>query len=282
MAKKEEKKVWRNLKGTLEELKYIISKYDTFVFFDTETTGLHPGEDKVIQLSGIKTNRNLETIKVYNEYANPSPNVISAKITEITGITNADVENARPEREVLEDFLIDTQGCAYFAYNSNFDVNMVTKSMQNYGISVEMTHFDVLKIARDVLANESIENHKLKTVSDFLGVTPEGENFHNALFDVQSTIEVFKALVKRAKTMEVANGNARPKVFSIRPWEIGLNKRLYIQTAMGSVWFDKIKQTWGTKDAPIDELDMGYIESMAIKMAQDAGFETLQRVNKAI
>lgn len=282
MAKKEEKKVWRNLKGTLEELKNIISNYDAFVFFDTETTGLHPGEDKVIQLSGIKTNRKLETIKVYNEYANPSPNVISAKITEITGIKNEDVENARPEREVLEDFLIDTQNCAYFAYNSNFDANMITKSMQNYGISVEMTHFDVLKLARDVLANEKIENHKLKTVSDFLGVTPEGENFHNALFDVQSTIEVFKALVKRTKTMKIANGNSRPKVFSIRPWEIGLNKRLYIQTAMGSVWFDKIKQTWGTKDAPIDELDMGYIENMALKMANDAGFETLQRVNKAI
>lgn len=282
MAKTESKKVWRNLKGTLEELKSIISAYDTFVFFDTETTGLHAGEDKVIQLSGIKTNRKLETIKVYNEYANPSPNVISAKITEITGIKNEDVENARPEREVLEDFLIDTQNCAYFAYNSNFDVSMVTKSMQNYGISVEMTHFDVLKLARDVLANEKIENHKLKAVSDFLGVTPEGENFHNALFDVQSTIEVFKALVKRAKTMEIANGNSRPKVFSIRPWEIGLNKRLYIQTAMGSVWFDKIKQTWGTKDAPIDELDMGYIEKMALKMANDAGFETLQRVNKAI
>lgn len=275
-------KNWRNLRTTLEELKSFLSRHDTFVFFDTETTGLDPIKDSVIQISGLVMNRKLEVLKTINELCNPSPLVISPKITEITGITNADVENARPERAVLTDFLSVTNRCGYFAYNSPFDVNMVQGSMRNYGINVQLDHFDVLKLARDVLANEPIENHKLKTVSDFLGVTPEGENFHNALFDVESTVRVFKALMGRVKEMEIKDGNLRPKIYSIRPWGYGKNQRLYVQTALGSVWFDKIKGVWGAKDAPIDDLDMGYVEGTCLEMAAKAGFDGLAKVNIAI
>lgn len=284
--KKVKAKVWRNLPSTLKELKDFLGKHEEFVFFDTETTGLHPGEDRVIQLSGIKVDRNFKEIKQYNEYCNPSPVIISPKITEITGITNTDVENARPEIDVLIDFMQDTHKCGYFAYNSPYDISMVSKSLEREGINGdEMQHFDVLKLARDVLANEDIENHKLKTVSDFLGVTPESESFHNALFDVQMTIAVFKALLKKVKEMdlsEIGSGAQRPKIFSIRSWEIGMNKRLYIQTACGSVWYDKIKKVWGAKDAPIEQLDMGYIESAATEMARKEGFDSLSKVNRNI
>ncbi|MCR5480356.1 MAG: 3'-5' exonuclease [Ruminococcus sp.] len=277
--KKVKDKVWRDLPSTLKELKAFLNRHEYFVFFDTETTGLKPGQDRVIQLSGIMVNRKFDIIKKYNEYSNPSPVIISSKITEITGITNTDVENARPEFEVLTDFLQDTSKCGYFAYNSPYDVAMVTKSMAREGVEVEMDSFDVLKFARDVLANEKMENHKLKTVSDYLGVTPETENFHNALFDVEMTISVFKALLRKAKTLDINQGYQRPRVFSLRPWEAGMNKRIYVQTSAGSVWFDKIKQVWGAKDAPIEQLDMSYIEAEARRMANEAGFETLQKVN---
>lgn len=275
-------KMWRNVKSTLQALKEFLTRYEFFVFFDTETTGLKPEKDSVIQLSGLVVNRKLEVVEKFDELCNPSPNIISPLITELTGISNSDVENARPERAVLTDFLAKTKGCGYFAYNSPFDTKMVEGSMRKYGVNIKLDHFDVLRLARDVLANEAIENHKLKTVSDYLGVTPEGEAFHNALFDVESTVRVFKALMERVKQMSITEGNLRPKIFSIRPWGYGKMQRLYVQTSLGSVWFDKIRGNWGTKDAPIDDLDMAYIEGTCLEMAAKAGYDGLSKVDEAI
>ena len=56
MAKKKvEKNVWRNLQKTANALKDILNNSEHLVFFDTETTGLKPDKDRIIQLSAIKT-----------------------------------------------------------------------------------------------------------------------------------------------------------------------------------------------------------------------------------
>lgn len=275
---------WRNTEATLKELTEALSAGEKLMFFDTETTGLKFGEDRIIQLSGIKTDREFNIIGTFNEYSNPFPLVISLKITEITGIRNEDVKDARLEKDVLEDFLAWSDGCIYLAYNSPFDVGMCTGSMNNYGKEIAMRHFDVLKLARDVLANEKLSNHKLGTVAEFLNVVPEDAHFHDSLFDVQMTIEVFKALLKRIRNTgyESSEGKICPRIYAIRPWSLGRNHRLYISTSAGTLWFDKINQVWGTKDADIANINMDYVQNVCCQMALAAGYDKLTKVKEVV
>ena len=275
---------WRNTESTLKELERALSLNDYLCFFDTETTGLKPGRDKVIQIAGIKVDKEFNEIGTFNEYANPFPMIIPAKITEITGITNSDVEDARSEKEVLTDFMDFSDKSTYFAYNSNFDVNMVSKSLEGYGVPVSMEHIDVLKFAKDVLCDKKLENHKLRTVAEHLDVVPEENKFHDALFDVRMTISVFRALLKDvSKNGFVSSaGKECPKVWTLRPWDMGRNRRVYVTTSLGTLYYDKIKQVWGDKDAGIDNINMDYIEKICLQIAQRGGFKNLSSVSREL
>ena len=102
MAKaKESKNLWRNMLKTSTILKELVNNFEFLIFFDTETTGLKTDKDRIIQLSAIKTDKNLNEIDRFNSYANPYPLLISPKITEITGIRMSDVENAPLEKEMI-------------------------------------------------------------------------------------------------------------------------------------------------------------------------------------
>lgn len=275
---------WRNTESTLKELEEKLRMNPYMMFFDTETTGLRPGTDKIIQLSGIKLDKDFNVLQTFNELSNPFPLTITDKITEITGIKNEDVASARSEREVLADFIASSSRCTYFAYNSSFDANMCEKSMSAYGQTIHMVHFDVLKLARDVLCNDNLENHKLATVAKHLDVVPDEQQFHNALFDVKMTIEVFKALLHRLSEDGYvrSEGKICPKIWAIRPWEVGKTRRLYIATAAGSLYYDKITHVWGDKDAGIDTINMDYIERMCNQMATRAGYDALYKVDKEV
>lgn len=284
MSTKNNTPKWRNTEATLKELEKVLKLNPYLMFFDTETTGLKPGRDKIIQMAGIKVDRDFNIISTFNELCNPEPVVIPQKITEITGISNSEVQNARCEKDVLLDFKKESAECTFFAYNSNFDANMYTKSLAAYGVDTEITHFDVLKLAKDVLCGEKLENFKLGTVAEFLSVVPEDKNFHNALFDVSMTIEVFKALLRilRNKGYVSSEGKKCPKIWALRSWDMGKNRRVYVATSAGTLYYDKIKQVWGDKDAGIENLNMDYIEHECIRIAHKAGFDKLSKIDKEI
>jgi len=74
------------------------------VFADLETTGFSREWDYIIEVAAIVYDE--ETQKVgatFNEYIRPGKR-IPPKVTEITGISEKMVRNARTEKEVLADF----------------------------------------------------------------------------------------------------------------------------------------------------------------------------------
>ncbi len=58
---------------------------------DTETTGLYPGGDRVIELAVVRIEPNAEPVLVLDTLLNPGRRVAA---TEIHGITDADVADA--------------------------------------------------------------------------------------------------------------------------------------------------------------------------------------------
>lgn len=76
---------------------------DEFCVFDIETTGLSAATCKITEIGAVIM-QNGEIKAKYNTFVNPGV-PIPQNITELTGITDEMVANARPISEVLPEFL---------------------------------------------------------------------------------------------------------------------------------------------------------------------------------
>lgn len=281
-------KTWRNIEQTWEQFNEMMQAYNSFVVFDTETTGLNPNTDKIIQLSANKISRDFEVLDTFDTLINPYPNIILPKITELTGITYKMVADAPTEKVVISQFNQWSEDCGFFAYNSDFDAGMYQGALSRVGLQRTIQHFDVLGLARDVV--EGPENYKLATVADYLKVIPENANFHNSMFDVEMTLEVLKKCVPMLQQMyrerSSVQNSIRPKVYGLNPWERGKQKRIYIPTSVGSVYYDKINKRYGagTAKEPLDinTLDMEYVEEQVLRLVVKGGFDSLDHVTESV
>lgn len=278
--KKEEKRMWRNLLRTATALNEILSLNEFLIFFDTETTGLKTNSDKIIQISAIKTDKDLNEIARFNSYCNPYPMLISPKITEITGITSSDVENAPLETKVISDFNEFSQECGFVAYNSEFDYEMLINAFKRANISRDIMHFDVREISYDIFPTST--DFKLSTICNNLNIVREG-SFHDSMYDVEMMFELFKKYYpKYINFSDTESQKPKAKIFALNPWSIGKNRRIYVPTSLGTFYYDIIKKHWGEKDTSFDNVNMNDVEQQAINMAKRKGYETLAKVKESI
>lgn len=81
----------------MAELEALFTRYDQLVVFDTETTGLYPNRDEIIEFSAAVLERKDGRAEVTREYDNLvalSPGrFVPPKIQALTGITNQDLRN---------------------------------------------------------------------------------------------------------------------------------------------------------------------------------------------
>ena len=75
----------------------------SYVCFDLETTGLDPLYNEIIEIGALKV-RDGKVAERFMEFIHPQEE-ISPMITNLTGITNEMVANARPADTVISDFL---------------------------------------------------------------------------------------------------------------------------------------------------------------------------------
>ena len=108
------------------------------VIFDLETTGLDMVKDRVIQLSYIKVMPNGEEKRV-NLTINPEIE-IPTFVTELTGISNADVADKPTFKQIATQLSEEFKGCDLAGYNSNnFDIPMLCEEFLRAGIDFDFS-----------------------------------------------------------------------------------------------------------------------------------------------
>ena len=75
----------------------------SYIAFDVETTGLNPQINEIIEIGALKV-RDGHVAERFMEFICPTE-IISDTITNLTGITNEMVADARSGSEVISDFL---------------------------------------------------------------------------------------------------------------------------------------------------------------------------------
>jgi len=170
--------------------------FDTFIAFDFETTGIDPRRDSIIQVGAVKVvNGEIKTEECFSELVKPYKQTVSDKITEITGIRQEDVRNAREMWEVIPDFLKFAGDNILIGYNSvDFDAKFLRRAGRYSNITIENPVFDVMRYAGGLKDQLGLEKAKIKLgdLSEKLGI--QGYEKHDAYSDACRTAEVFLKL----------------------------------------------------------------------------------------
>lgn len=157
-----------------------------FTIFDFETTGLDPEKDRVIEMAAVRVCDG-HIVSEFSTLVKNGP--VIPKITEITGITNEELEHGMPERtafQILNRYLGDS---ILVAHNAAFDLAFLHHSlMRNADRTFDNSFYDTLTISRD----RHYYPHKLTDMCDRYGIKLEGA--HRALNDVYGCWDLLKKM----------------------------------------------------------------------------------------
>ncbi len=141
---------------------------NTYVVFDTETTGFNPGlGDSMIEIGGVKVH-NGEVVDRFDELINPGHH-IDEQITAVTDISDDDVKDAPTEEEVIKRFKEWIGNLPLVAHNARFDKNMIDMAYYKYDLGkVNNPIIDTLMLSRVI--NRDLKKHSLKALGKFYGI----------------------------------------------------------------------------------------------------------------
>ncbi|MBE6148729.1 MAG: PolC-type DNA polymerase III [Firmicutes bacterium] len=180
----------------------------TYVVFDTETTGLNSGVDSLIEIGGVKY-KNGEIIDRFDELIDPKRK-LPAFITKLTHITDEMLVGKDNEENVTKRFLKFCEGCILVAHNAEFDMGFVSAVMDKYNLGkFDYTVIDTMNLARNMYP--SWRNHKLSTLVQNLEVDFNEDEHHRADYDSEGTAKCFHKMLltlkneKKATTDDLKN-----------------------------------------------------------------------------
>ncbi|WP_096202988.1 exonuclease domain-containing protein [Bacillus sp. FJAT-45350] len=174
-----------------------------FIVFDLETTGFHPNHgDKILSIGAVKMrgDKIIEDDTFYSLVN--AEKVIPEHISKLTGITNEQLEDAPPIREVLQDFYKYIQRDTLVAHHSKHEQSF----MQHTTWSVLRTNFKHRILDTSFLTKITLPREKLTSLDDFCRhYQLESCGRHHALKDAKLTAEVWGRSVSNMKELGFKN-----------------------------------------------------------------------------
>ena len=164
-----------------------------YVVFDFETTGLSPLKDEIIEFGAVKIS-NGEKVDEFSALVKPRKRV-SAKITDITGISEEMLRNKPSIEQVLPEFMDFIKGSVLVAHNANFDYRFLKQQVKTVlNEAFHSVYVDTLALSRALLKTK---RNSLDKVVKKLGL--DDFNHHRALDDAEVTGKVFLKFMQMAQ-----------------------------------------------------------------------------------
>ena len=185
----------------------LTEKYDKFVIFDTETTGLNFARDEIIEFSAVVLEHRGSEAVVTREYDNLvtlSPgNTVPPKITELTGISTLDIaQRGVPKQQVCADIAEMFAGnTLLLAYNAHFDLSFLFYLLLRSGDPAILKGKDKLDLLT-VYKDRREYPHKLCNAIDAYSLAGKVVNSHRAIDDVLATVAVMEAMAQEKDDLD--------------------------------------------------------------------------------
>lgn len=250
-------------------MKSIVKSNTVFTVIDLETSHYHPDHGgMIIELAAVKI-ENDKIVDKRNQLINPQ-RAISAKITEITTITNPMLKNQPVYQNVLPKFHKFIGDSVIVAHNASFDWDrFLLHFFKKLGIYPTNQVVDTLKLSKELLKAESYNLGNLCASLDIVHT-----HQHRALGDALATAELFlhlkhhyidknEAIQPNLFTEAESTPVLKPQeVRKVVYWEKDLPgrtlKRIYVTLSGASVFYDISTGAWEVKstNGPINFYDV--------------------------
>ena len=170
-------------------------------FFDLEATGLNVIRDRIVQIAIIKLFADKREPERFVQLINPGI-PISEEAMGVHGLTPKDLANKPTFRQVAKK-IYDFIGKSDLAgYNSNrFDVPLLMEEFARVGIEFDVSRRRTIDVQRIFY---KMEPRSLTAALRFY-CGKELPNAHDALADVQATIDVFKGQLEKYENVDLVN-----------------------------------------------------------------------------
>ena len=164
------------------------------IIFDTETTGLDPREDRVIELGCVELVNRFPTGRTIHRFINPQGRSVHPEAQAVHGISDADLVGKPVFAEILDEFLEFIDGAKLVAHNANFDIGFINAEFQRLGQPyVDPSRVvDTLAIAR---RKHPMGPNSLDALCRRYGIDNAHRTKHGALLDAELLAEVYIELV---------------------------------------------------------------------------------------
>ncbi|WP_299849849.1 exonuclease domain-containing protein [uncultured Roseovarius sp.] len=165
----------------------------TFVVFDSETTGLNPDKDDVVQLGAVRiVNGKTVPGEVFETFINPG-RPIPASSTKVHRITDEMVVQAPSFEEGCRAFHEFSENAVIVAHNAPFDMAFMHRQASKIGIQFDHPILDTVHISAVVFGGSA--EHTLDALCHRLEVEIPQDMRHTAIGDAVATAQVFIAML---------------------------------------------------------------------------------------
>ena len=180
-------------------------EFDRIVVFDTETTGIEFGKDRIIELGAVSIENRAETESMDVLIRLPEGETLPPFITELTGITDLQLSTEGVSQEEAVDrfcrLLEGAEKPLLVAYNAQFDLNFLYHFLRPY------QRVDVLRKPRfldalTVYKDRRDYPHKLCNAIDAFALGDRVVNSHRAVDDARATVALLEAMAAERDDLE--------------------------------------------------------------------------------
>lgn len=180
-----------NAPDDIESLK----KLTDYVVLDTETTGLSPEKDQMVEI-GIITVKNGEITNEYTSLIKPTI-PISSEATAINGISESDLRDAPQLEDVIPDVVSRIKNQIVVGHNVTFDLAFVSRAISDHTEIASISYIDTVKVARNCIPGKS---YRLQSLANRLCL--DTGNAHRALDDAKTANNLLQYCIRKMTTDE--------------------------------------------------------------------------------
>lgn len=169
----------------------MLSLQRPLVFFDLETTGVDPFNDRIVQLAAVKYLPDSTTQEI-NWLFNPGM-PIPPGASNVHGITDDDVADAPMLGDKAAELEALFTGVDVGGYNvKGFDLPLLAAEFHRIGLSLDTDNIAIV----DAMQIFRMKEPRTLTAAYKKYCGKDLENAHDALADIQATVEVFEGQLR--------------------------------------------------------------------------------------
>ena len=238
----------------------------SFVVFDTETTGLYPWRDKLIEIGAVRF-RNGEPVETFHSMIDPEIH-IPENVSQINHITDDMVAGSPTAATVMAAFDEFVGIDDIVGHNIDFDLRFI-KSAGSALPDKNRRYFDTAELARQMVkgpdkvfdegtgkwrndynSQHEVKGHSLGTMCEFYGI--EHGELHRADVDALATGRLLVAMMKDTERIRKARRNSK----MAKDFEFEIVEHIGVLAEKTKGWKREINLiSWGGAEPKIDIRD---------------------------